>query len=191
MRASHRDLDLDGKVTTSTTGPLDESKNPPFTDLFARADSNGVVSGIAAANDEPFQIVLVPVKAPQRIGWVGMGFIMDARLASEFKQLTGLEISFAVGEKTAGLHLYSTCPAPASARAGMAIPARQPLPATVALAGDDYFTHEIVLDHASGVARSCRPRWHGDAAHATLNRRLLTLHRCHCALPDRRVVPRA
>ncbi len=41
-----------------------------------------------------YQFVLVPVKAPQTIAWVGMGFSLNKQLAEQIKGITDLDISF-------------------------------------------------------------------------------------------------
>ena len=43
-----------------------------------------------------FQLVAVPVLAPLPIGWVVMGFAVDDALARDLRQLTELEVSFAL-----------------------------------------------------------------------------------------------
>lgn len=43
---------------------------------------------------KPFQLITVPVKAPDTIGWIVMGFAVDNRLAAQIKQLTHLDVAF-------------------------------------------------------------------------------------------------
>jgi diguanylate cyclase len=45
-------------------------------------------------NDRPYQLIAVPVKAPDIIGWIVMGFAVDGRLAEQIKQLTHLDVIF-------------------------------------------------------------------------------------------------
>lgn len=45
-------------------------------------------------NDSPYQLVAVPVKAPLIIGWVVMGFKIDAQLVSKLHKLSNLEVTF-------------------------------------------------------------------------------------------------
>jgi diguanylate cyclase len=42
----------------------------------------------------PYQLITVPVKAPDVIGWIVMGFAVDGRLADQIKQLTHLDVTF-------------------------------------------------------------------------------------------------
>lgn len=41
-----------------------------------------------------YQLINVPVKTPDVVGWIVMGFAVDGRLADQIKQLTHLEVSF-------------------------------------------------------------------------------------------------
>ena len=43
---------------------------------------------------KPYQLITVPVKAPDVIGWIVMGFAVDGRLAQQIKQLTHLDVTF-------------------------------------------------------------------------------------------------
>lgn len=43
---------------------------------------------------KPYQLITVPVKAPDVIGWIVMGFAVDGRLAEQIKQLTHLDVTF-------------------------------------------------------------------------------------------------
>jgi diguanylate cyclase (GGDEF)-like protein len=147
-------LDLQGQITTSTMGLIAPDRQPSFTNLLSETDRDGVVSGIIAASGEPFQVVLVPVRAPQQIGWVGMGFGMDAALANEFKKLTALEVSFAVADPLVGLHLYSTLAEPAQQALIAHLGADQHAPGqspTLNLLGENYLTHIISLGEDAEV----------------------------------------
>ena len=145
-------LDLKGRVTTSTLDIEDGAGATPFAALFARAGSDETVSGIAATGNEPFQIVLVPVKAPQRIGWVGMGFRMDAALATEFRKLSGLEVSFVVADAEDGLHVYSTLSPELQKALAHALAGRtDAAPAAIDLGGDEYLSRRLPLGDTGGV----------------------------------------
>lgn len=45
-------------------------------------------------NNQPYQLVAVPVKAPLTIGWVVMGFEINNSLASTLHKLSNLEVTF-------------------------------------------------------------------------------------------------
>lgn len=105
-------VSLDGKVLSSTTDMIRSGTPFPFAQMLGHIGGANTVSDVAAIGDRPFQIVVAEVRAPQRIGWVSMGFELDQAAAEEFRSLSGLEVSVAVldGESR---RVYSTLPPPA------------------------------------------------------------------------------
>lgn len=67
-----------------------------FPQLWQQAQRDGQAIGVALETGTPYQFVLLPVRAPNLIGWVGMGFLLDDQLADEISQLTRLQVSFLV-----------------------------------------------------------------------------------------------
>ncbi|MDB5755633.1 MAG: hypothetical protein JWR56_2061 [Massilia sp.] len=61
--------------------------------LLDQAEQTDGASGIALVDDKPFQVVVMPVKAPITIAWVVMGFAIDGELASDMKELSALEVA--------------------------------------------------------------------------------------------------
>ncbi len=57
------------------------------------AERSGGANGIAMVDQMPFQIVVVPVKAPIVIGWVVMAFPIDKQLAKDMQELTSLQVA--------------------------------------------------------------------------------------------------
>ncbi len=170
-------LDLNGDITSSTIEEVEDGEKLPFKSLFMRADPSGVVSGVAAADNEPFQIVLVPVMAPQRIGWVGMGFIMDATLAAEFRTLTELEVSFAVNDAVDGVHIYSTLPEnEQSALRSVLMKSTGLSESRIKLVADEYMSRSVELDAQSGVRAILQTSMTSAMLpFVALNRQLLTI----------------
>ena len=88
-------IDLEGRIQAKVPTSADlDSTEASFAELFGRAEADGRASGIGLVDEVTHQIVLAPVKAPRTIGWIGMGFELDVALASELRDLTGLEVSF-------------------------------------------------------------------------------------------------
>lgn len=56
---------------------------------------------------KPYQLITVPVKAPETIGWIVMGFAVDNHLASQIKQLTHLDVTFVQKAHAQGWQLVS------------------------------------------------------------------------------------
>lgn len=73
-----------------------------------RLSGQDSVSDIVHIGDNAYQMVMVPVKAPQLIAWVAMGFALDTALANQIKALTDLDISFVFGSGTTDAALLAT-----------------------------------------------------------------------------------
>jgi diguanylate cyclase (GGDEF)-like protein len=61
--------------------------------LLDQSELNDGAIGIALVDNKPFQIVVMPVKAPVTIAWVVMGFAIDRELAIDMKALSALEVA--------------------------------------------------------------------------------------------------
>ena len=71
---------------------------------------------IEVIDGQPYQIVAVPVRAPQIIGWVGMGFKVTDQLLKDLKDLSELEVALVLQRRDgAAAVTASTLPAAASA----------------------------------------------------------------------------
>lgn len=94
-------IDATLAVLLSPQGELlasnDTNINPAqLKSLFVQMQANGTesIADIVYTEHSAYQLVMVPVKAPLVIAWVGMGFKLDQPLASQIKGLTDLDISF-------------------------------------------------------------------------------------------------
>ncbi|WP_320825141.1 EAL domain-containing protein, partial [Reinekea sp.] len=75
--------------------------------------SNGPFSGLVIAEQQPFQLVMVPVLAPNLIAWVGMGFGIDKTLINRFRDISNADISLLYrGDQTAMIGSISTTQTP-------------------------------------------------------------------------------
>ena len=61
--------------------------------LVDTAEQNGSATGIRLFDKHPYQIVVVPVKAPLTIGWVAMAFPIDQNLINDMRALSSLQVS--------------------------------------------------------------------------------------------------
>ena len=57
-------------------------------------NSNNKALDLEIFNGYPYQVVLVPIKAPLTIGWVLMGFKIDNSLAIKLNKLSNLDVTF-------------------------------------------------------------------------------------------------
>ena len=60
----------------------------------ARRSGGSSISTMIAFDGRAYQLVLVPIKAPNVVAWVGMAFLLDQALAEQIKNVTGLDVSF-------------------------------------------------------------------------------------------------
>src|SRR5512133_600612 len=86
----------DRSIRVDSAHALSETARRRILQLVAKAEKEGSAAGTGVIENGPFQIVVVPVKAPVVIGWVVMGFPMDQRLAADMMALSSLETSFLV-----------------------------------------------------------------------------------------------
>ncbi|WP_374592421.1 EAL domain-containing protein [Aquabacterium sp.] len=68
--------------------PLLHTLVPPNPNL-----DSPVTTRIVQVAEQPYQVAVVPVKAPFVIGWVVMGLKLDERLLNDMRQLTGMDVA--------------------------------------------------------------------------------------------------
>ncbi|WP_347555436.1 EAL domain-containing protein [Robbsia sp. KACC 23696] len=94
----HADLtmlaDTSGKLIADTAGPALPGEVFPFPEMIRDAARDGSARMIGVLHGQLYQIVAVPVKAPLTIGYIGMGFAIDAATAKEMSALLSLDVSF-------------------------------------------------------------------------------------------------
>ncbi|MEJ0084443.1 MAG: EAL domain-containing protein [Pseudomonadota bacterium] len=100
-------VDLDGTVISDTLRPQSEARPFEYPALI-KANKNGGSASLEVLDGRAFQLVAVPVLAPLPIGWVVMGFAVDDTLARDLRQLTELEVSFALDAPAGWRVLAST-----------------------------------------------------------------------------------
>src|SRR5215831_11950490 len=94
-------VDLDGTVVSDTLRPQSEGQPFEYPALVA-SDHAQASTSMEVMDGRAFQLVSVPVMAPLPIGWVVMGFAVDDALARDLRQLTELEVSFALDDQHRG-----------------------------------------------------------------------------------------
>lgn len=75
---------------------------PAAAALAGTALRAGSASGLMLVQGQPHQIVLVPVKAPLVVGWVVMGFPIDAQLGSDLQALSALNLTLLARDEGSG-----------------------------------------------------------------------------------------
>jgi diguanylate cyclase (GGDEF)-like protein len=102
-------VDLDGNVVADTLRPEAGSRPFEFQQLI-NGRAEGQPASIGMLDGHAYQLVTVPVRAPLTIGWVVVCFPIDQALASDLRQLTGMDVSFAEREGGRWRMLASTLP---------------------------------------------------------------------------------
>ncbi|WP_426177210.1 EAL domain-containing protein [Massilia sp. TWR1-2-2] len=85
-------IDGDRNVMVSTGIGRDPGLEKLVLGLLDEAENEGAI-GTAMVGNKPFQIVVMPVKAPITIAWIVMGFAIDRQLAVDMKELSALEVA--------------------------------------------------------------------------------------------------
>lgn len=76
-------------------------------DLLKHAEANGHASQLVLINQKPYQLIVVPVLAPEPIAWLCLGFAVDNAVLAQLKQLTQIEISL-LSEQNETLQLHAS-----------------------------------------------------------------------------------
>jgi len=77
------------------------------TDLIKQAETKGDASQLVLINQTPYQLIVVPVLAPEPIEWLCLGFAVDNAVLAQLKQLTQVEISL-LSEQNQTLQLHAS-----------------------------------------------------------------------------------
>jgi diguanylate cyclase (GGDEF)-like protein len=122
-------IDADRKVKVSSAhGPQPELEKLVLS-LLDQAEQNNGANGTVVVGGRPFQIVVMPVKAPITIAWVVMGFAIDAQLARDMKELSALEVAI-LARGPDGHWLPVEATVPGAVAAGIARQLKPQLPPT-------------------------------------------------------------
>lgn len=99
----------DGQLIADTQRDTSGHRLSPFPDLLSVAEAAGKSTGFKQIEDgRLYQIVLVPILAPNRIAWVAMGFLVDDQWARDLSGMTGLEVSVIRHKKASVVVLASS-----------------------------------------------------------------------------------
>jgi diguanylate cyclase (GGDEF)-like protein len=112
-------VSLDNEVRADTLDPSRVGKAFAFPGLISRAGSAGKASSVVIRDGKLYQLVVVPVLAPEPIAWVGVAFEVDDAVVRELNAVTGLVVSFASRVGTGPWQLHAST-LPASLRPALA-----------------------------------------------------------------------
>jgi diguanylate cyclase (GGDEF)-like protein len=102
---------LENTVRADTLDNARLGKPFAYPEIISVARAEGKASSVVVRGTGLYQLVVVPVLAPDPMAWVGLAFEVNDGVAHELQQLTGLDVSFAsrMGEGQWQLHA-STLP---------------------------------------------------------------------------------
>jgi diguanylate cyclase (GGDEF)-like protein len=84
---------LDHKVIADSMERSLSGRPFRFAALLQKAEHDGRAAGLAVYKNEAYQLVVVPVLAPQPVAWAVFGFLLRGRLDRDVQTLTGLNLS--------------------------------------------------------------------------------------------------
>ena len=88
-----------------------EASTHDLGDLKARQQLiRGSITKLIYSEGDVYQTAVVPVRAPDLLGWVGMGALIDADLARSLKELTQTEVTLVIRTANNGSKVISTLP---------------------------------------------------------------------------------
>jgi diguanylate cyclase (GGDEF)-like protein len=98
IEASHAMLiGLDRSIKAATIARLAGNLDRSVLELVSRAELAGSATGIGVVASRPYQIVVVPVKAPITMGWVAMAFPIEQRIVADMHELSSLQVTILTG----------------------------------------------------------------------------------------------
>jgi diguanylate cyclase (GGDEF)-like protein len=106
-------VSLTGTVRADSRNEAQVGRSFAFAHLLGRAAAEGRASAIVELDHRLYQLVVVPVNAPDAIAWVALAYEVDDRFAAELRQLTGLEVSFVSRRPNGSWQLHASTLGPA------------------------------------------------------------------------------
>ncbi|MFL6625173.1 MAG: putative bifunctional diguanylate cyclase/phosphodiesterase [Vitreoscilla sp.] len=86
-------LDLDGVVLHRASVEQAGDLAPALASLRSRLPGASSVSEITLVGGKPFQVVLVPEKAPRVVGWILVAFPLDGALKGDMRRLSEFDVT--------------------------------------------------------------------------------------------------
>jgi diguanylate cyclase (GGDEF)-like protein len=142
-------MDTNGRLLASSAADF-EAQAPKVEKLInPTADGREAVHLVVLGN-KLYQLFIAPVKAPETIGWVAMGFSVDDTVVAHFPGLVGIEVSVLAGDRGQLNLVASTLPP----EERVALAARHDLPITREAAQSEMLGKQEYLTYVSGLGDS-------------------------------------
>lgn len=101
-------LDLDGRPLADTMAGPGQSDFARVLLKAANRNEARESAGIVLRAGQTYQVVLVPLNAPQQIAWVGIGFAITDQLARELEQQTHTQVSLTWQDAASGRQILAS-----------------------------------------------------------------------------------
>jgi diguanylate cyclase (GGDEF)-like protein len=101
-------VSLDNLLTADSLHSVDGRRAFPRPGLIRAAQEHGKASAIMRIDGGLYQVVVVPVLAPDPIAWVAMGFSIDRGFVDDLRALTSLQVSFLEPTLNQGWRILAT-----------------------------------------------------------------------------------
>jgi diguanylate cyclase (GGDEF)-like protein len=140
-------LDTQGNLVASTA-PEVANGHAPLASLLRDTHGPHDQPSFMVFGKLPYQLFLAPVRTPDTIAWVAMGFVMDHSLAQRIQELAGAQVVLVSHGRDGAVPIASTLPgAPQNITAAILSSAAESLaPHVVKVAGTDYLGFAQRLD---------------------------------------------
>jgi diguanylate cyclase (GGDEF)-like protein len=86
-------INSERKISVSTNNGQSAGLEKMVTSMLDQAEADDGANGIAIVDHRPYQIVVMPIKAPITIGWIVMAFPIDRQLANDMREISSLQTS--------------------------------------------------------------------------------------------------
>eukprot|EP01034_Spumella_vulgaris_P038550 gene38550-47606_t len=146
------------KITATTSEAQSAGLEKLVMSMLDQAEASDGANGIAVVDRYPYQVVVMPVKAPIVIGYIVMTFPIDSQLAAEMQSVTGLHTSILTRDRQGGLlPVASTFGVPVISglvQQLRAAPPRADAPFDADVQGARYSVRQLLLGEDAGQAVS-------------------------------------
>ena len=131
--------------------PGAERLRPAIDRMSARLAGGQAAREVVVLDRRPFQLVLVPMRAPVVVGWVLMGFPIDPGLMNEMRGLSALQVSLQVREAAGQPWSTAVSTLPASLHPALEVQRADTLAAlTVQLPDGEYSGRQVRITSGAG-----------------------------------------
>ena len=139
----------DRQIIAATAGNTGASLQGSIMQLVSAAERNGTGNGIRLVDKHPFQLVVVPVKAPLTIGWVAMAFPVGETLVKDMRELSSVQATIVTNTGADHWNVEASTYSAADAKKMTAqlheIPRQEATLPTMTIAANEYSSRSIVL----------------------------------------------